>query len=117
MRYIILLLLSLHILHSDASYNRGETLFFAKACTSCHGAAAEGSTTYPKLANKKEMYLLKKLYYFKKGDVLTVSQQMMAQFIHKLSEQNIKDLAHFLATHKRVEIDDVADDILGGFGS
>lgn len=117
MRYIILILLSLNILYADASYNRGETLFFAKACTSCHGAAAEGSTTYPRLANKKESYLLKKLHYFKRGEVLSVSQQMMAQFIHKLSEQDMKDLAHFLSTHKKVEIDDVSDDILGGYGS
>jgi cytochrome c553 len=117
LRYIILILLLLSSLYSDASYNRGETIFFAKACTSCHGAAAEGSTTYPRLANKKETYLLKRLHYFKNGDMLSVSQQMMAQFIQKLNEQNMKDLAHFLSHHKKVKMDDVSDDILGGFGS
>lgn len=117
MRYILLILLLLSIVYGDASYNRGETLFFAKSCSSCHGAAAEGSTTYPKLANVDEIYLLKKLHYYKIGKVATVSQQMMAQFIHKLSEQNIKDLANFLSHHKKVDIEDVSDDILGGFGS
>ena len=117
MKYIIFILLLLSRLCADASYNRGETIFFAKACTSCHGAAAEGSTTYPRLANKKEEYLLQKLRDFKSGNVLSVSQQMMAQFIQKLNEQNMQDLAHFLANHKKVKIDDVSDDILGGFGS
>jgi cytochrome c553 len=42
---------------------------------------------------------------------------MMAQFIQKLNEQNMKDLAHFLSHHKKVKMDDVSDDILGGFGS
>jgi len=117
LKYIIFILLLLSRLCADASYNRGETIFFAKACTSCHGAAAEGSTTYPRLANKKEIYLLKRLHYFKTGNVLSVSQQMMAQFIQKLNEQNMRDLAHFLANHQKLEIDDVSDDILGGFGS
>jgi len=117
MRYIFLLLLLGSALLSDASYNRGETLFFSKACSSCHGASAEGSMTYPKLANVNEEYLLKKLNYYKVGKVNTVSQQMMAQFIRKLSEKNIQDLAYFFSHYKKVEIDDVADDILGGFGS
>jgi len=117
MRYIFLLLLLGSALYSDAAYNRGETLFFSKACSSCHGASAEGSTTYPRLANKKEVYLLKKLHYYKLGKVSSVSQQMMAQFIQKLTEKNIKDLAYFFSHHKKVEIDDVSDDILGGFGS
>jgi len=117
MRYIFVLFLLTTALLSDASYNRGETLFFSKACSSCHGASAEGSMTYPRLANKKEIYLLKKMHYYKVGKVNTVSQQMMAQFIQKLTEKNIKDLAYFFSHYKKVEIDDVADDILGGFGS
>jgi cytochrome c553 len=117
MRYIYLVFFLGTLLYSDAAYNRGETLFLSKACSSCHGASAEGSSTYPRLANKKKLYLLKKLHYYKIGKVSSVSQQMMAQFIQKLTEQNMQDLASFLSRYKKVEVEDVADDILGGFGS
>ena len=32
----------------EAAYNRGEMIYLSKGCSSCHGADAEGSTTYPK---------------------------------------------------------------------
>lgn len=101
------------VLANDASYNRGETLFFLRACSSCHGASAEGSSSYPKLANVKKAYLLKKLHYFKAGKTDSVSRQMMAQFALKLSEENIEDLAYYLSKYKKVEVDDVANELLG----
>lgn len=115
--FILLLLFGIEIFATDISYNRGETLFFSKGCSSCHGASAEGSTTYPKLANKEQVYLRQKLMDFKAGKAESVSQQMMAQFAQKLSAENIEDLSYFLSHHKTEEIEDVADDLLGGFGS
>jgi len=101
----------------DNAYNRGEMLFFANACSSCHGPSAEGSSTYPRLANKKKEYLKKKLIDFRSGKAQSVSQQMMAQFAKKLTDKDIDDLSFFLSTHKKVHVEDVEDDILGGFGS
>jgi cytochrome c553 len=109
----LLLLLAIQVFSNNAVYNRGEILFYSKACSSCHGASAEGSSSYPRLANVKEDFLLKKLHYFKAGKVDSVSQQMMAQFAQKLSENDIKDLAHYLSKHKKVEVEDVANDLLG----
>jgi cytochrome c553 len=109
----LLILLSLQAFSSDAAYNRGETLFYARACSSCHGASAEGSSSYPRLANKKEKFLLEKLHYFKAGKADTVSRQMMAQFAQKLSEKDIQDLAYYLSRHKKVAVEDVANDLLG----
>ena len=101
----------------NGAYNRGEILFFSKGCSSCHGASAEGSSTYPRLANKKELFLVQKLIDFKAGKAESVAQQMMAQFAQHLSTHDIKDLAYFLSHHKKNNSEDVSDDILGGFGS
>lgn len=115
--FLLFLLLMAQIFANEQTYNRGEMLFFSKGCSSCHGPDAEGSTTYPKLANKKKSYLLKRFHAFKSGKTYSSSQEMMAQFIRQLNEQNINDLATFLSEHKKVETEDVSDDILGGFGS
>ena len=118
MRFIILFVLLISGLYAEsASYNRGEVLFFAKGCSSCHGPSAEGSTTYPKLAKKPKKYLIKKLQDFKAGKAISVSQQMMAQFANELDDKNIEDLATFLSQHKEAKIEDVPDDYLGGVGS
>ncbi len=101
----------------DGAYNRGELLFFSKGCSSCHGPDAEGSSTYPRLANRPKGLLLQKLRGFKAGRADTVSQQMMAQFIRGLDAQEIEDLATFLSEHKASKTQEVDDDILGGFGS
>lgn len=101
----------------ESSYNRGEMLFFSKGCSSCHGASAEGSSMYPRLANKDEDYLIKKLQDFRAGKTTNVSQDMMAQFAQKLSDENIKDLAYFFSNHKKDKEERLSDDILGGFGS
>ena len=101
----------------EAAYNRGEMIYLSKGCSSCHGADAEGSTTYPRLANKTEKYLHKRIQKFKSGKVTTVSEQMMAQFVEKLSKKQINDLVYFLSHHKKPKESEVADDLLGGFGS
>ena len=118
MKYMILSLIMFTALNADdASYNRGEMLFFANGCSSCHGPAAEGSASYPRLANQKSTYLKKKLMDFRAGKAQSVSQQMMSQFANKLSDQEIEDLTYFLSHHKKEEIDDVDDAYLGGVGS
>jgi len=118
MKLIILSIIIITTLFAgNGSYNRGEMLFLSKGCTGCHGPSAEGSSTYPRLANKKEAFLIKKLTDFKAGIADSVSQQMMAQFAQKLSNQNIKDLSYFLSHHKKVKIENLSDDILGGTGS
>ena len=118
MRFILLfIILAVQIYANQDAYNRGEMLFFAKGCSSCHGPAAEGSSTYPRLANKKQIDLKKKLIDFRDGKAQSVSQQMMAQFAEKLSDKHIQDLSYFLSHHKKIEYEDVCDDVLGGFGS
>lgn len=116
-KIIIALGLSLPLIANDAAYNRGETLFFEKGCSSCHGPDAEGSSMYPKLANRSKVTLKNKLKRFRAGKTTTSSQQMMAQFAQTLSDKDIDDLTTFLANHRKKATEDVSDDLLGGFGS
>lgn len=102
---------------NEAKYNAGEMLYFSKGCNGCHGADAEGSTTYPHLANKPASYLAQKIAKFKSGNVTTVSEQMMSQFVEKLSKEQVEKLIYFLSNHKRSKASELPDDILGGFGS
>lgn len=115
--FFLIIPLCIQVFANEASYNRGEIIYFSKGCNSCHGPGAEGSSSYPKLANAKEKYLVNKLKYFRKGRVDSISKEMMAQFARKLTTKDIEDLTYFLAHHKNINIDDVPDDILGGFGS
>ncbi len=118
MKVFLIFFLALNLFgFDDASYNRGETLYFKKGCNSCHGAEAEGSTIYPKLANKKTDFLEKRFKFFKYGKLQTVNEQMMSQFIKPLSDKEIKDLIYFISNHKETKTEDVPDDLLGGFGS
>jgi len=117
MRYIIVSLILLSTLWSQSAYEKGEYLYFSKACSSCHGPSAEGSMSYPKLAHKKYTYLHKKLFYFRVGKVSSVSEQMMAQFAKKLSDEEIRDLCTFFSEHKDVKVEEMNDDYLGGVGS
>lgn len=114
---LYLVLTSMVLAVDTSSYNRGEMLFFSKGCSSCHGASAEGSSTYPRLANKDEDYIAQKLQNFRAGKTANVSQEMMAQFAQKLNDKNIKDLAYFLSHHEKEETQELDDDLLGGFGS
>lgn len=116
--FSLLLVVATGVFATDtSSYNRGEMLFFSKGCSSCHGASAEGSSMYPRLANKDEAFLTKKLQDFRAGKTTNSSQEMMSQFAQKLSDQNIKDLAYFFSHHIKEKEERLSDDILGGFGS
>jgi cytochrome c553 len=110
---IVFVILVIPAFSNDLSYNRGELLYFSKGCSSCHGPSAEGSSTYPKLANKKEKFLIEKLQNYKAGKASSVSQQMMAQFAQKLSKKNISDLVHYLSQHKKVQVEEIRSDLLG----
>jgi len=117
MKLILLFFTLLNLYGSDASYNRGESIFFTKGCNSCHGPDAEGSTSYPRLANKKQSYLKKRIAFFKAGKGSSVSENMMSQFVQRLSPKELEDLTNFLSNHKERKTKKIDDDILGGVGS
>lgn len=67
----------------------------SEPCQACHGA--DGNSTqsmYPKLAGQYADYLARALTEYRNGDRVN---PIMAAFVEKLSDQDIKDLAAFYA--------------------
>ena len=118
MKFFLLLIFSLSCASAnDAEYNRGEMLYFSKACNSCHGPAAEGGSGAPRLSHKKESYLKKRLSYFRSAKVSSQTQEVMVQFALKLSNVEIDAVSYFLSHHQQSETEAISSELLGGFGS
>ena len=111
----ILLLGSFVYAKNSTSYEAGKNLYFANGCGNCHGTNAEGSGYYPKLANKKQSFLIKKLHDFKNGIALTQKQEIMFTFAKPLSETDITNVTAYLANFKMDNTGkyDVQEDLLG----
>lgn len=100
---------------SDTSYEKGRTLYYANGCANCHGTNAEGSSYYPKLANKKQDFLKEKLANFKRGVAMTQKQEIMFTFANTLSKKDIANISYFLNNFKKEESDkyEIEEDLLG----
>ena len=111
----LILLSSALLAQSGASYDNGRSIYYANGCANCHGTNAEGSSYYPKLANKKENYLREKLINFKKGVATTQKQEIMFTFADALSSKDIVEITYFLANFKKDASNkyDVEEDLLG----
>jgi len=96
-------------------YELGKNIYFEHGCGNCHGTEAEGSSYYPKLANKKEDFLIKKLNDFKNGIALTQKQEIMFTFVKPLDKQDIINLSKYLTNLIKDTSSkyDVEDDLLG----
>ena len=117
-RYIsitIILLSNLTYAKNIEPYELGKNIYFEHGCSNCHGTEAEGSSYYPKLANKKEDFLVKKLNDFKNGIALTQKQEIMFTFVKSLNKKDIRNLSKYLTNLKQDTSDkyDVEDDLLG----
>jgi len=112
---LLVILLSLHVTANQNSYDKGKNLYFDKACSNCHGTEAEGSSYYPKLANKKQNILIKKLKEFQQGKARSQKAEIMFSFARSLNEQELKDITYFLANYQQETNAnyEVSDDILG----
>ncbi len=78
----------------------GEELYSKYGCYGCHGAKAQGSASFPKLANKPQSYLVKKLKGYKSGTIHSNRADTMKPFAKKLSDKEIEELAHYLSNIK-----------------
>ncbi|MBA1438529.1 MAG: c-type cytochrome [Epsilonproteobacteria bacterium] len=100
---------------NNKQYEEGKSLYYANSCANCHGTNGEGSGYYPKLANKKQAFLQKKLLDFKKGIATTQKQEIMFTFAKPLSQDDIENLTYFLANFTKEDGSkyDVEEDLLG----
>lgn len=73
---------------------KGATLF--AQCISCHGEKGEGNVAQkaPKLSGQHDWYIVKQLSEAKTG---VRKSPIMASYASKLSEQDMKDLAAYIA--------------------
>ena len=99
----------------EKRYEIGKGIYFANGCGNCHGTNAEGDSYYPKLANKKYDYLVKKLQDFQKGIATTQKQEIMFTFANALSKKQLLDVSYFLSRFVEDDPDDykISEDLLG----
>jgi cytochrome c553 len=84
--------------HADpARVARGEALARANSCVACHGQQLEGKDAYPRLAGQGYDYLVDQLTRFK-GGVRADASGAMPAVVRPLSQRDIEDLAHFVAS-------------------
>jgi cytochrome c553 len=77
-------------------FARGVALTRRHPCGVCHNPDFSGREQMPRLANQREDYLLKSMREYKSGARLGYGGAM-AQELAGLSDQDLIDLAHFLA--------------------
>jgi cytochrome c553 len=76
--------------------NRARDLVTRHRCGFCHDADFSGNESVPRLAAQREDYLLKALREYKAG-TRHEYQSIMAEVMGPLQDQDLADLAHFLA--------------------
>lgn len=76
-------------------FDRGVADKGVPACASCHGAGAQGSATFPRLAGQHVDYLVKQLVVFQRTDERPEGA-IMKTIAHELTRQNIDDVATYL---------------------
>lgn len=83
----------------DEQFQRGLVLAGKMQCASCHMANYEGREQMPRLAGQREDYLVHSMREFHAGTAVG-RDTMMASVLHGVSDQDIQDLAHYLANLK-----------------
>ena len=89
---VVLSSLNSQVFAQDAA--KGGTLY--AQCISCHGEKGEGNAAQkaPKLSGQHDWYIVKQLSEAKSG---VRKSPVMASYAGKLSEQDMKDLAAYIA--------------------
>lgn len=86
-----------HAQPAQPDVKRGATLY-GQVCVACHAADGNSTTAAnPKLAQQHPEYLIKQLQEFKSGKR---ANAVMAGFASQLSDQDMRDIAYWLASQK-----------------
>ncbi|WP_018863164.1 MULTISPECIES: c-type cytochrome [Thioalkalivibrio] len=80
----------------DGDVSRGESLY--STCIACHGAQGQGSPAFPKIAGQTAEYTADKLARYRAGETVGDRTALMAPNAARLSDQDIADLAVYVAT-------------------
>jgi cytochrome c553 len=82
----------------DALAATGAKLALQHRCKSCHGDDFAGTGPAARLADQREDVLLKGLRDFKSGERVGTGVASMADVTYDLTDDDIKALAHYMAT-------------------
>ncbi len=115
MKLLVSMIFPLLMQASNIAYGEGRDLYFQKGCGNCHGTQAEGSSYYPKLANRAKSYITRKLTAFREGKSSTQKQEIMFTFAASLKDKEIDNLSTYLSDFQADTSDKykISDDILG----
>jgi cytochrome c553 len=80
----------------EARFKRGAELAASRMCASCHNPDFSGRQQMPRLAGQHEAYTVKALQDYRTGDRVG-TQAVMAEAVRGLSDDDLGDLAYFLA--------------------
>jgi cytochrome c553 len=80
---------------------RGRAIAEKERCANCHNPDYSGRENMPRLANQREDYLLKALRDYKKGVRTGYGMAVMPETVSGLNDQDLIDVAHFLAHFPR----------------
>ncbi len=75
----------------------GEDLY-QTGCRNCHGPAAKGMASFPKLAGRDFAYIATKLEQYKAGEVVGPNSALMMPVAADLSQTDIANVAGYVAT-------------------
>jgi len=74
-----------------------EMVYLKNGCTNCHGFFGQGTSTGPRLQNKTEKLLLRRLRNLQKDITRTPDGEIMVQFAKTLDANQTKAMAHYLS--------------------
>ena len=85
--------------HDAARMDAARTLAEQNRCNICHGANYAGGENVPRIAGQREDYLLKTLREYK-TNTRRGYDAAMSDVLHSVSDEQLVDLAYFLARTK-----------------
>jgi len=77
-----------------------EMLYLKNGCPNCHGFYGQGTSGGPRLQDKKEALLLRRLKDLQAGITRTPNGTIMLSFAKSLDENQTKAMAHYLSIIK-----------------
>jgi cytochrome c553 len=83
-------------------YRNGDIAMAVSACIACHGPFGEGNrpASFPALHSQHADYLIKTLTDFKTGARSKSRENMMHMIATKMTDQEIKAVAYYIASMK-----------------
>ena len=71
---------------------------YQSVCRNCHGPTAKGMASFPKLAGQDPEYLTYILGEYRSGETVGPNTALMAPHAKELSDEDIANLAAYIAT-------------------